>query len=132
MNPIFLAHGSKDIAPVEALAGSLESRGIPCVYTPRDVPSGEGYMDRLHQAVGNSHLVVACYFGPDDWATSVAVLIDAARALHKPIHFVRGQILCDTPALHRRRPYDGEYLYPEGINSLLEVIQQTEAACSAS
>jgi hypothetical protein len=58
---VFISHSSKDNKFARAICAALESRGLPCWISSRDVGPGENFMDAIVNAIGAAKVMVLVF-----------------------------------------------------------------------
>jgi hypothetical protein len=58
---VFISYSSKDSKFARAICSALESRGLPCWISSRDVGPGENFMDAIVQAIGTAKAMVLVF-----------------------------------------------------------------------
>jgi tetratricopeptide (TPR) repeat protein len=58
---VFISHSSKDSKFARAICSALESRGLPCWISSRDVGPGESFMDAIVHAIGAAKVMVLVF-----------------------------------------------------------------------
>ncbi|MGA2945124.1 MAG: TIR domain-containing protein [Xanthobacteraceae bacterium] len=58
---VFISHSSKDNKFARAICAALESRGLPCWISSRDVGPGENFMDAIVHAIGAAKVMVLVF-----------------------------------------------------------------------
>jgi formylglycine-generating enzyme required for sulfatase activity len=59
--PIFVSHSSKDVTRVRSLVASLESRGLTCWISERDIAAGDNYGDAIVDAIERAGVMVLVF-----------------------------------------------------------------------
>jgi formylglycine-generating enzyme required for sulfatase activity len=59
--PIFVSHSSKDVTRVRSLVASLESRGLTCWISERDIAAGDNYGDAIVDAIERAGAMVLVF-----------------------------------------------------------------------
>jgi tetratricopeptide (TPR) repeat protein len=58
---VFISYSSKDAKFARAICSALESRGLPCWFSGRDVGPGESFMDAIVNAIGAAKVMVLVF-----------------------------------------------------------------------
>ena len=58
---VFISHSSKDSKFARAICSALESRGLSCWISSRDVGPGENFMDAIVRAIGAAKVMVLVF-----------------------------------------------------------------------
>jgi TIR domain-containing protein len=58
---VFISYSSKDSKFARAICSALESRGLPCWISSRDVGLGENFMDAIVRAIGAAKVMVLVF-----------------------------------------------------------------------
>src|SRR5580704_18379851 len=58
---VFISYSSKDSKVARAICSALESRGLPCWISSRDVGLGENFMDAIVRAIGAAKVMVLVF-----------------------------------------------------------------------
>jgi tetratricopeptide (TPR) repeat protein len=58
---VFISYSSKDSKPARAICSALESRGLSCWISSRDVGPGESFMDAIVNAIGVAKVMVLVF-----------------------------------------------------------------------
>ena len=58
---VFISYSSKDSKPARAICSALESRGLSCWISSRDVGPGENFMDAIVNAIGVAKVMVLVF-----------------------------------------------------------------------
>jgi tetratricopeptide (TPR) repeat protein len=58
---VFISYSSKDSKFARAICSALESRGLPCWISSRDVGPGENFMDAIVHAIGAAQVMVLVF-----------------------------------------------------------------------
>jgi hypothetical protein len=59
--PVFISHSSHDRVTAERLCASLESSGIPCWISSRDITPGENFQEAIVRAVTGARVMVLVF-----------------------------------------------------------------------
>ena len=58
---IFISHASKDVKVAQTLCSALESRGLPCWISARDIQPGENFQVSIVQALRHAKIMVLVF-----------------------------------------------------------------------
>jgi hypothetical protein len=58
---VFISHSSKDHAAAETICAALESRGLRCWFSARDVDPGENFQQSIHRAIRAAKVMVMVF-----------------------------------------------------------------------
>ena len=59
--PVFVSHSSKDLARVRTLVTALETRGVACWFSERDIAAGDNYGDAIVDAIERAPAMVLVF-----------------------------------------------------------------------
>lgn len=96
---VFICHSSRDKAIADAVCHSLESDGIRCWISPRDVVPGTDYASSIVDAIAHSALVVLVFSSHSNGSGHVGREIERAVSHGIPILPFRVEDVDPSPAL---------------------------------
>ncbi len=83
---VFLSYSTRDAEYLEDIVADLETAGIPCWYSGRDIsPGTNGYHDRIMDAINNAWLFVVLLSGNSLESPHVMNELEVATNRRKPM-----------------------------------------------
>ncbi|MGD0640550.1 MAG: SUMF1/EgtB/PvdO family nonheme iron enzyme [Roseiarcus sp.] len=94
--PVFISHSSRDLKSVRALVDALETRGIACWISERDIAAGDNYGDSIVDAIERASAMVLVFSGAAN--DSDEIKKEVALASQRRITVVPARIEDATPS----------------------------------
>ena len=95
----FISHAKADAKKAQAIAASLEERGLKCWIAPRDVTAGRTYGDEIIRGIESAKAFVLVLSKGSNGSAFVAREVERAVSKQKPIFVMRLANVEPAPAL---------------------------------
>jgi hypothetical protein len=96
---VFVSYSKQDQERAQAIAESLEERGVTCWIAPRDVRPGRSYGDEIISGIERSLCFLLVLSESSNNSAFVAREVERAISKNKPIFTVRVDDVTPSPAL---------------------------------
>jgi hypothetical protein len=97
--PLFICHSSKDVAVALEAVASLESHGLPCWISVRDVQAGQNYQEAIVNVLEHTRGVVFLFSENSNQSAEIRKELSIAGSSRAPVFPLRLSPIVPTGAL---------------------------------